>query len=101
MPGTNSRWSIIGALWLLTTILGIIGFRQYYLYNDNPQPALNYWYKTLQLFTIESGSVEGFVPWPLQIARWLAPAIAAYTALVALALIFNEQFQLLKTQALA
>ncbi len=96
----GSRWSIIGALWLLTTVLGIIGFRQYYIYNENPQPALNYWYKTLQLFTIESGSVEGFVPWPLQIARWLAPGIAAYTALVALALIFNEQFQLLRLRRL-
>jgi hypothetical protein len=92
----DSRWTIIGLLWLLTTLLGIIGFRQYYLYNDNPQPALNYWYKTLQLFTIESGSVEGFVPWPLEIARWLAPAIAAYTALAALAILFNEQFQLLR-----
>jgi hypothetical protein len=92
----DSRWTTIGLLCILTIFLGVLGFRQYYLYNNSPQPVLNYWYKTLQLFTIESGSVEGFVPWPLEIARWLAPAIAAYTALVALAILFNEQFQLLR-----
>jgi len=34
--------------------------------------------------------------WQLELARWLSPAVAAYTILNALGLIFREQFQLLR-----
>ena len=47
----------------------------------------------LQLFTLESGSVSGPVPWELQLARLLAPAIAGYAAVRALALLFRERLE--------
>ncbi len=50
-------------------------------------------YLTLQLFVLESGAVPGAVPWELEIARFMAPAVSAYTATMALALIFKEQLQ--------
>jgi hypothetical protein len=40
-----------------------------------------------------SGSVPGPVSWELQVARFLVPALAAYTALLALAMIFTQQSQ--------
>jgi hypothetical protein len=37
----------------------------------------NLFYKSIQLFGLESGSVDGPVPWQLEIARWLAPLTLA------------------------
>lgn len=53
-------------------------------------------YLTLQLFVFESGSVTGPVPWALEIARLLLPALAAYTAIKALTVIFKQQLRLLR-----
>ena len=53
-------------------------------------------YLTLQLFVLESGAVVGPVGWELEVARFLAPAVAAYTAVLALALLFYERFQLFR-----
>ena len=53
-------------------------------------------YLTIQLFVLESGAVVGPVGWELEVARFLAPAVAAYTAVLALALLFYERFQLFR-----
>jgi hypothetical protein len=45
---------------------------------------------------LEAGAVTSPVPWQLQVARFLAPAIAAYAATAALLLVFREQAQLLR-----
>jgi hypothetical protein len=97
-----SRWPIIGLAWLMTLILGTLGFQQYYS-NDitKPQrpediPAITTLvYLSLQLFTLESGPKTGPLPLSLEIARWLAPLLAAYTAIAAITVIFAEQFQML------
>ena len=36
--------------------------------------VLNLLYKSIQLFSLESGSVDGQVPWQLEVARWLGAA---------------------------
>ncbi len=37
----------------------------------------NLFYKSIQLFSLESGTFKGQVPWQLEIARWLAPLTLA------------------------
>jgi hypothetical protein len=75
-------------------VLGYVGFAHHFAALGERRSPADLLYLTLQLFTIESGAVSDPVGWPLEVARWLAPAVTAYTALQTLALIFREQIQL-------
>jgi hypothetical protein len=86
------EWPIVGILSLGALILGFVGFMRV----DGSQSAWDAFYRDLQLLVLESGHVEGrSVPWELQVARLLAPLIAAYLGLKGLAAIFREQVGLL------
>ncbi len=74
-------------------ILGYFGFAQHAAALREPLSASSLFYRVLQLFVLESGAVLGHVPWQLEVARYLAPSVSAYTATMALALIFKEQLQ--------
>jgi len=80
--------------------LGYVGFEQHALAIDKPSSAGSLLYLTLQLFVLESGAVAWPVPWELELARFMAPAVSAYTATMALALIFKEQLQHLRLRFL-
>lgn len=88
------RWFVIGCLWLLALLFGYLGFSIHFNALGQPRPPLHLLYLSFQLFTLESGSIAPPIAWPLEVARWLAPAVAAYTAFQTLALIFREQVQL-------
>ena len=90
------RWPLIGGFVLFIFILGYIGFRKYFAVIGESRSDLDIIYLTLQLFTLESGSVKGPIGWELELARWLSPVVAAYTVVNALGFIFREQFQLLR-----
>jgi len=89
------HWLLMSALVLLTLALGYWGFRLQGLSTGEQQPPLNILYAALQLFIMESGGMSGPITWQLQIARFLAPGIAAYAAIRALWVLFREQRQLL------
>jgi len=55
-------------------------------------------YFSLQLFVLQSGGVPGAVCPELQVARFLAPATAIYTALLALTLVLHEQIILFRSK---
>ena len=90
------RWPVVGVLGLAALVLGWLGFRGYFVALGEPRSLWDLLYLSLQLFTLESGSVSGPVGWQLQVARLLAPAVAIYVAGSALAVIFREQIQLLR-----
>ncbi len=87
------QWPVVWSLVVLAVVLGCVGFARW------PQTARQPWfdhlYLTLQLFVL-GGNAHGAMPLPLQIARFLAPAIAAYTAAQALFALFHEQLAQLK-----
>jgi hypothetical protein len=87
------HWLFIGAAAALAIIFGYIGFKKYFGYIGEVRSPLDIFYLTIQLFMLESGAVSGPVNLELELARLLAPAIAAYAAIKALALIFHEQLQ--------
>ncbi|MBN1955318.1 MAG: NAD-binding protein [Anaerolineae bacterium] len=87
----NWRWLIVGALWLLAFGLGYAGFSDYFARLGESRSSLDILYLTLQLFTLESGALSGPRGWALEVARLLAPAVAAYTAFQALSIILDEQ----------
>ena len=97
---SDYKWPLIGFMWIATIALGYIGFSKYFSALGETRPPTDIFYLTLQLFVLESGSIPGTIGWELQVARFLAPAVVAYTAILALAIILHEQFQLFRTRLL-
>jgi hypothetical protein len=93
------KWPLIGFIWLVVIALGYIGFIKYFSATGETSSPGDIFYRTLQLFTLESGWVSP-VGWELQLARFLAPAMAVYTALQALAIILREQFKMFRMRFL-
>lgn len=89
-------WPVFAALTVLTLGLGLWGFGLYFAAAGTPRPLSDLLYLALQLFTLESGAVAGPLPWPLQAARFLAPALAASAAILALLALFGEQARRLR-----
>ncbi|MEW6366036.1 MAG: NAD-binding protein [Acidobacteriota bacterium] len=92
------RWFVLGALTVFTLGLGCVGFHGHFELTGEYRSPGDLLYLSLQLFTLESGSIVPPIPWQLQIARLLAPAIAVYTAVQALLALFHEQLQLLRVR---
>ncbi|MCU7811089.1 MAG: NAD-binding protein, partial [Candidatus Thiodiazotropha sp. (ex Notomyrtea botanica)] len=92
------QWTIIGLLALTAFTLGLLGFFQYFSAKSEVRTSQDILYLTLQLFTLDSGAVTGPVPWSLEIARLLAPALLVYTAAKALLEIFHEQVQVFRAR---
>ncbi len=87
------QWPFIVGMGVAAVVLGWIGFWKYFAAVGEPRTPLDIAYTTLQLFTLESGSVSGPVPWELEIARVLAPVVAGFMAVKALAVLFREEFR--------
>ncbi len=90
------EWPIVWMCAVTALLLGVLGFQEFHGAKVSPRDVL---YLALQLFTLESGFVQGKAPLSLEIARFLAPAVTVYTAAKALAVVFREQLQrvMLKT----
>ncbi|UCF68652.1 MAG: NAD-binding protein [Acidobacteriota bacterium] len=94
------HWIVVAGLWVAAFWLGYIGFAHYFALSGSPRSIGDLVYLSLQLFVLESGAVASPAPWPLEIARLLAPAIAGYTAIRALAALFREQLGRLRLRFL-
>jgi hypothetical protein len=92
----NWQWSVMLLGVVIVFVLGYFGFSEL----KKGFSALDKLYRILQLFVLSFDTTIIDVNLKLEIARWLAPAIAAYTAVRALALIFSEQLQLFKIRFL-
>ncbi len=93
-----NRWWWVGVVVLAVASLGlgVVGFSHHFTASGKPASWWDCLYLALQLFTLESGAVEGAAPWELQIARFLAPVVAAYAAARALWAIFYDQLQAIR-----
>jgi len=92
----NYKWAVIAGMWILAMLLGFVGFRKHFAATGEIRSTWDVFYLTLQLFTVESGSITGKISWELEAARLLAPATTLYTAVQALAMVFQEQIQRLR-----
>ena len=90
---SDYHWPVLLVLGLAALLLGLIGFTKNGIAAGEERTFLDNLYLTLGLLSMNSGSVPGPVSWELQVARFLVPALAAYTALLALALVFTQQSQ--------
>jgi hypothetical protein len=90
---SDYHWPILLMFGLAALLLGLIGFTKNGIATGEVRTFLDSLYLTLGLLSMNSGSVPGPVSWELQVARFLVPALAAYTALLALAMVFTQQSQ--------
>jgi len=90
------EWPTIATCAVISIVLGYIGFAQMYEALGEKQDFWGKLYPSLQLFVMESGAVTGPVTWPLQVARFLAPAVTLVTAAKAFAVVFGEQVRRLR-----
>jgi hypothetical protein len=93
---SETRWLLLGIFWLVGLILGWAGFAQFSQEHGRDWSAGDLLYRTLQLIILEAGSVDGRVNWMLETARFLLPALTAYTAFQAVMHLFREQTQWLR-----
>jgi len=89
---------LIGMTFLLSVVLGYIGFYQYFELTHERVNALQLLYLSFQLFAMESGAVErpDLVPVALHIARWLAPGILVYAVFKTIFSVLRKEIYLLK-----
>ena len=90
----ENRWLLIGITWLVTMILGYMGFYKYSLSIGESSTVFDLIYRAIQLTVFESGDVEGRLPWQLETARFLMPAVAGYAAIQAILVIYRDQWQI-------
>jgi len=95
-PLKDYLWVLLFILWVGAFVLGYIGLSKAALKQGEELKPLDLIYRNLQLVLFESGAVPSPVPWELEIARFALPALAAYTAIQALAILFREQTQVLR-----
>ncbi len=89
-------WYFIGVAALLTFALGIFGYDTYGERHNLPYTLPDLLYKTLQLFALNFDNLTHPIPWSLELARFLAPALVALSAFEAAIAIFNEQYQFVR-----
>lgn len=87
-------WLAVVVVFLIALWLGYVGFAKYHLGLDAGLPLLDNFYLSCQLFVLKSGSVRGPIPWELQVARFLAPMVPAWTVFSAMRVLLSEQFRM-------
>lgn len=92
----EGQWFLLGAAWLAALALGYAGFARYGAAQGVDLTPGDIFYLVLQLIPLNSGAVPPPVPWELEVARLLVPAVAAYTAVRALLHLFRDQWQILR-----
>ena len=92
----NYQWWVMAGGVVIVFVLAYPGFSE----AKKGFSALDIFYRIIQLFVLSFDTAIIDPNWKLELARWLAPAIATYTAARILAVIFSEQLQLLKIRFL-
>jgi hypothetical protein len=88
------KWPLVAAIWIISMVLGYIGFSIYFSATGERFTRFDLLYRSLQLIALEFRVIDSIVPWQLQVARFLIPALAAFAAIQALLAIFSKQWQL-------
>ena len=84
-------WFIIIFFGSISLILGYIGFSKNSQAIEAGRTILDNLYLTLGLISLNSGAVPPPISWELQVARFMVPAVTAYTAFLAFTTIFIQQ----------
>ncbi|MBI2837260.1 MAG: NAD-binding protein [Acidobacteria bacterium] len=90
----QNEWRLLIVVGLFSLGVGILGFARHYAMLGRSYTLKGIIYQSIQLFVMESsGDVDPCVhmPWTLDLARFLSPAIAAYAFVQGLLIVFRDQ----------
>ena len=85
------RWTALAGLTVAALVLGYLGFER--LPEGDGWSFGDSLHRSIQLFVLESGGVAPPVPWELEVARLLAPALTVAAAVLAAATLFRDQLR--------
>lgn len=91
-------WILLIVLFIFSLTAGIFGYQKYFSINGEEFRAGRAIYRTLQLFTLEGGDLEGTIPCILQAVRFSAPFTTILAIVMALLEIFSEQWKLFRVR---
>ena len=86
------QWAGIALLGAAALALGYVGIHSYLTARGESPDWWEILYPDLQIFVLEPGSIEGDVPWQLDLARILGPLVTVLAALMALTLVFRDEW---------
>ncbi len=86
------RWPVITVLFVVVLVLGYVGYRTLFENRGEPYTVADLLYLDLQLFFVNVSDRGEDVPLALNVAKFAAPLLAGYSALVALSRLFRDQF---------
>jgi voltage-gated potassium channel Kch len=86
---------VLAAFWIVMLVLGIGGFQQQAHDTGANRTTLDTLYLTLQLITLDYGG-DSDLNWRLELARFIAPMVAASTVLQTLTVVFRDEFARLR-----
>jgi hypothetical protein len=90
------EWVILISLTVISWVTGYIGFWIYFREIGEVRSMADIAYVTFQLFTFESGFIDGHAPLILDFARFLAPFTLAFAAFIAFMWIIEQKYKLIK-----
>jgi hypothetical protein len=85
------RWPTIAVLFVVVLVLGFVGYRTLFDSRGEPYTTADLLYLDLQLFFVNVSDRGEDIPLALNIAKFAAPALAGYSALVALTRLFRDR----------
>lgn len=93
------RWAelrpvLIAVAFVASLVFGVIGYQ-------DAEPDLDLataLFKSVQLFVLEGGVVDGDTPWALEVARYLAPAVVGYAAIRGVMVLARDQLNIWRTR---
>jgi voltage-gated potassium channel Kch len=92
------HWTIVGVLILVAFVFGFYGLKAYFLNEGEARTNSDLIYLTLRLFILEYEGFVGPIPWQLEVGRFFAPLILAYSAVIALLGVMQDQLQLFRAR---
>jgi len=100
------QWTLLAGAALATIVLGVAGFLKSFgppgetaSLSTIAMRWLDALYRSIQLFVLEfDRPASGALPWALQVARFIAPAISVFAAVKALLVVFRDQVDLLRVR---
>ncbi len=83
-------------LGLLSVSLGVLGFERYFTQVGSAHNFGRSLYDALGLLEFKGGDLPTPLPWELEVARWLSPAVTMYAVLLGLVALFRNQIRIIR-----
>ncbi len=87
------RWPLLGLLGVVAMVFGAIGYAEQFDSIGRKARWTDIAFHDIKLFGFGVEGQTAPLNWKLEIARWVAPFVAGYTALITLAGVFRERLR--------